>query len=100
MECKAVRRALCLRSVCNSHLSGNEVYYTNHLILLVKNMLCSEHHCQKGFNLILFSFRDLVEGEAVRHALCLRSIRVCLCVALHCTAGGEGCYQSRLTTMC
>jgi hypothetical protein len=28
-------------------LSGNEVDYTNSLILLVKNMLCSKLHCQK-----------------------------------------------------
>ena len=35
-------------------LPGNEIYYTNALILLVKNMLCCKHHCQKGFNLIIF----------------------------------------------
>jgi len=29
--------------------------YTKSLILPVKNMLCSEPHCQKGFNLISFS---------------------------------------------
>jgi len=36
------------------NLSGNEVYYTDSLALLVKNMLCSELLCQKGFDLILF----------------------------------------------
>ena len=30
-------------------LSGNEVYYTKSLILLVTNMLCSKLHCQKVF---------------------------------------------------
>ena len=38
-------------------LSGNEVSNTNLSILLVKNMLCSKHHCQRGFNLILFSYK-------------------------------------------
>ena len=33
----------------NQNLSGNDVHYTN-LIRLVKNMLCSELHCQKGFD--------------------------------------------------
>ena len=36
------------------NLSGNEVDFTNSEILLVKSMLCSKLHCQKGFNLILF----------------------------------------------
>ena len=31
----------------NLKLSGNEVYYTNNFISLVKNMLCSKLHCQK-----------------------------------------------------
>ena len=39
------------------NLSGNEVYYTNSSILLVKNMLCSKLHCQKGFDLILFLYK-------------------------------------------
>ena len=38
----------------NSNLSGNEVYYTNSSILLVKNMLCSTLHCRTDFDLILF----------------------------------------------
>ena len=37
-------------------LSGNEVYCTNAVTLLVKEMLCSKLHYQKGFNLILFSY--------------------------------------------
>jgi hypothetical protein len=34
----------------NLKLSGNEVYYTNSLILVVKIMLCSKLHCQKVLN--------------------------------------------------
>ena len=41
----------------NLNLYGNEIYYTNYLILLVKNMLCSKILCQKGFNSILFSYK-------------------------------------------
>ena len=43
----------------NLNLSANEVYYTNSLILLVKNMLCSKLHCQKGFDLNPFSYKIL-----------------------------------------
>ena len=38
----------------------NEVYRTNYRISLVKNMLCSKFHRQKGFILILFLCRILV----------------------------------------
>jgi hypothetical protein len=38
------------------NLSGNEVYYRDGLILLVKNMLCSKLYGQRGFNLMLFSY--------------------------------------------
>ena len=31
----------------NFKISGNEVYYTNLLSLLIKMMLCSKLHCQK-----------------------------------------------------
>ena len=41
----------------NWNLSGNEVCYTNSLILLVKNMLCSKLHRHTDFYLIIFSFR-------------------------------------------
>ena len=47
----------------NSNLSGNELYYTNCSILLVKNMLCRELHCQKGFNLILFSYSTVMSAR-------------------------------------
>ena len=44
------------------NLSGDEIYYTSCLILLVKNMLCSSNiHCMKGFNLILFSYKICVD---------------------------------------
>ena len=36
---------------------GDEVDYTNSLILLVKNMLCSKLHDQKGLNSISFSYQ-------------------------------------------
>ena len=35
------------------NLSGNEVYDTNPSILRVKDMLCSELHCQEAFSLSL-----------------------------------------------
>ena len=46
----------------NSNLSGNQVYYTNSLLLLVKNMLCSKLYRQKGFNLNPFSYKMLSAG--------------------------------------
>jgi len=39
------------KRVSISNLSGNEVYYKNALILLIKIMLCSKLHYQKGFTL-------------------------------------------------
>ena len=39
--------------------SGNDVYYTNSLILLVKNMLCSKLHRQNGFNSIPCSYKSV-----------------------------------------
>ena len=56
------------REVCQN-LSGDEVDFTNTLILLVRNMLCSKLHCQKGFYSILFSYQ--IRGDRV-----LRRIRV------------------------
>ena len=37
--------------------SGDKVYYTNSLTLLVKNMLCSKLHDQKSLNSISFSYK-------------------------------------------
>ena len=45
------------KKVIKLKLSGNEVYFTNSLILLGKNMLGSKLHCQKGFNLIPFLYK-------------------------------------------
>ena len=41
----------------NLELFGNAVDYTNSLMLLIKNMLCSKLHYQKGFDVILFSHK-------------------------------------------
>ena len=38
-------------------LSSDEVHFTSSSLLLVKNMLCSKIHCQKGLNLIIFSYK-------------------------------------------
>ena len=48
-----------------SKRTGNEVYYTNYLTLLVQNMLCSKLHCQKGFDSIFF----LYEIDAHTHSV-------------------------------
>jgi hypothetical protein len=47
-------------------LSGNEIYYPDSLILLVKNMLCSKLRCQKGFNSIPFSCKTMCEASSVQ----------------------------------
>ena len=49
----------------NQNLSGNEVYYTNSLISIVKNMLSNKLHRQKGSNVIPFSYQI---GEYIRPA--------------------------------
>jgi hypothetical protein len=44
-------------------VSGNEVYYTNSLTVLVNNMLCREFHCpQKYFNSIFILFSSKSSG--------------------------------------
>ena len=40
----------CMKRELNSNLSGDEIDYTNSLILPGTNMLCSKLHCQEGFN--------------------------------------------------
>ena len=47
----------------NQNVSGSDVYYKNSLILLVENMLCSKLLCQKGFNVIPFSYQITGRGE-------------------------------------
>jgi hypothetical protein len=44
----------------HKNLSGNEVYYTNSIILLVKNVRCSKIHYKKGFNSIPFLYEGRV----------------------------------------
>ena len=56
------------------YISGDEIYFTNSLILLVKNMLYSKLHCQRGFNLILFSCK--IWGAAFAALLLLRGFEV------------------------
>ena len=46
-----------MKKESNEQISSNEVDYTHYLILLVKNMLCSKLHRQKGFNPIRFSHK-------------------------------------------
>ena len=45
----------------NQNLSSNEVHFTNYLISLVENMLCSKIHCHKYFDSIILDTwnRDL-----------------------------------------
>jgi hypothetical protein len=62
-----------MNSELNQTLSGNEVCSTNSLILLVKNMLYSNLHCQKGFNLILFSYK-IDQGKSVAEVLSSRAL--------------------------
>jgi hypothetical protein len=38
------------KRISNSQFSGNEVYCTNSLLLLIKIMLCSKLHCQRDLN--------------------------------------------------
>ena len=58
-------------------LSGNEDYYTNSLRLLVKNTLCSQLHCQKVLNTILFSYKTrCIRRHAPR--CCTRQRESCL----------------------
>ena len=47
----------------NQNLAGNEAHYTSSMKCLVKNMLYSELHCQKGFDLVNFSYQVLHKGD-------------------------------------
>ena len=50
-----------IRTGFQVQLSGDEVYYINSLILLVKKMLCSKLHCQEVFNLKAFSCKIVLD---------------------------------------
>ena len=43
----------------NSNLSVSEVYSTACALLVILKNSCGKRHCQKGFDLILFSYRCL-----------------------------------------
>ena len=59
----------------NQNFLGNEVYYTNCLILLVKSMLCSKLHCQKA--LIKFPFyMRFTDAIPARDSVCRRRFRI------------------------
>ena len=49
-------------NIIKLNLPGNAFYHTNCLLLLLKNMLCGTLHCQKGFNIVLFSYEIAREG--------------------------------------
>ena len=51
-----------MKRLLTCKLSGNEVYNTNSLSLLVENMLWSEFHCQKVFFKMPFHTRSLDGG--------------------------------------
>ena len=55
--------------------SGNEGYYTNSLILLVKNMLCGKLHCQKGCD---YLYRGLIISHDYLLNLIVSQIRLFL----------------------
>jgi len=61
-----------MKGESNQNLSGNEIYYTNSLISLVKNLLCGQLHCQKGSHLIPLSCKIVYrnqEGGGARNLL-------------------------------
>ena len=51
------------------NLSGNEICYTNSLVLLVKNMLCNKLQCHESLDSIFFSYKHLlvVRELPIRH---------------------------------
>ena len=64
----------------NQNLAGNEAHYTSSMKCLVKNMLYSKLHCQKGFYLVNFSYQILHKGESTILLSCStkwRVVRLC-----------------------
>ena len=45
-------------------LSGNEIYHAACSLLVMFKILCGKLHCQKGFNFIIFSYKDTLSGNA------------------------------------
>ena len=56
-ESRDLNEAMLYEKRTRSNLLANEVYHTNSLTLLVKNMLCSKLYCYKGLHLFLFSYQ-------------------------------------------
>ena len=55
----------------NWNLFGNDIYYTNSVILLVNNMLSSQLDCQECFNLVVFCIQTvLTRARCTRRRLC------------------------------
>ena len=63
-RCIVAGSGASMKRILDQKRSGNEVYFTNSSILLVKNMLCSNLHCRKGFDLIILSNRSRVEAAS------------------------------------
>ena len=63
----SARRRRYMKGELHEKLSGNEVYCKNYSILLVESMLCSELHCQKGFNPIIFLYETQPYGGHTRN---------------------------------
>jgi len=55
----------------NQNLSGNQVYYTACSLLSIFKISYSQLHCQKGFNLILFSYKMYSHVGLVPRGVCL-----------------------------
>ena len=47
----------------NSNLSGNEFYFKACSLLVMLKNSCSKLHCQKGFDLVPFSYKIVLQGE-------------------------------------
>ena len=60
----------------NVNLSGNEVYHTACSLLVIFKNSCSELHCQKGFDLTLFSCKILPERKRARPDRSSDSVRL------------------------
>ena len=63
----------CMKRVINQNLSGNEVHSTACSLLVISKNLCSKLHCEKGFELVLFSYKILT--TCFPDFLCLPQVR-------------------------
>jgi len=76
-----------MKTKSNENLSGNEVHYTNNVILLEKNMLCSKRYYQQGFNIIAFSHAK--GGTSAGSSSHSRRVDSIDCVLPRCVALGQ-----------